>query len=61
MMEENFQRRKRTELKLKFISKYLNNRKNLNGIVDLVMFSNIVIKELFTDAEQEQIHVYSFL
>ena len=55
-----FSEKERTELKLKFISKYLNNRKNLNGIVDLVMFSNIVIKELFTDAEQEQIHVYSF-
>lgn len=55
-----FSEKEKTELKLKFISKYLNNRKNLNGIVDLVMFSNIVIKGLFTDKEQEQIHVYSF-
>ena len=55
-----FSEKEKTELKLKFISKYLNNRKNLNGIVDLVMFSNIVIKELFADTEQEQIHVYSF-
>lgn len=49
-----------TELKLRFISKYLNNRKNLNGIVDLLMFSNIVIKKLFTEKEQEKIHSYSF-
>ncbi len=55
-----FSEKEKTELKLKFISKYLNNRKNLNGIVDLVMFSNIIIKKLFTDTEQERIHVYSF-
>lgn len=49
-----------TDLKLRFISKYLNNRKNLNGIVDLLMFSNIVIKNLFTEKEQEKIRSYSF-
>ncbi len=49
-----------TDLKLRFISKYLNNRKNLNGMVDLLMFSNIVIKNLFTEKEQEKIHSYSF-
>lgn len=47
-------------LKLKYISKYLNNRKNLNGIVDLLMFSNIVIKKLFSEKDQEKIHSYSF-
>ena len=57
---KNFSEKERTGLKLKFISKYLNNRKHLNGVVDLVMFSNMVIKKLFTDVEQEQIHVYSF-
>lgn len=49
-----------TDLKLRFISKYLNNRKNLNGMVDLLMFSNIMIKNLFTEKEQEKIHSYSF-
>ena len=57
---KKFSEKERTGLKLKFISKYLNNRKHLNGVVDLVMFSNMVIKKLFTDVEQEQIHVYSF-
>ena len=50
----------KTVLKLNFVSKYLNNRKNLNGIVDLQMFSNIVIKNLFTEEEQKKIHSYSF-
>ena len=47
-------------LKLKYISKYLNNRRYLNGFVDLVMFSDIVIKELFSEEEQSKIHSYSF-
>ena len=38
----------------------MNNRKNLNGIVDLLMFSNIVIKNIFTEQEKEKIHLYSF-
>lgn len=50
----------RTDLKLNFIIKYLSNRKKLNGIVDLLMFSNIVLKNLFTKEEQEKIHIYSF-
>lgn len=57
---KKFSEKERTGLKLKFISKHLNNRQHLNGVVDLVMFSNMVIKELFTDIEQEQIHIYSF-
>ena len=48
------------DLKLKYISKYLNNRRYLNGFVDLVMFSDIVIKELFPQEEQSKIHSYSF-
>lgn len=51
---------KKTELKLRFISKYLNNRKNINGIVELVIYSNIVIKKLFTEEEQAKINVSSF-
>lgn len=47
-------------LKLKFISKYLNNRKYLNGTVDLLMFSNTVLSNLFTEDEQEQIRVQTF-
>lgn len=57
---KQFSDSEKTDLKLRFISKYLNNRKNLNGIVDLLMFSNIVIKNIFTEEEQEKIHLYSF-
>ena len=49
-----------TELKLKFISKYLNNRKYLNGVVDLKMFSDILIKNIFTKEEQEKISSRTF-
>ena len=48
------------DLKLKYISKYLNNRRYLNGFVDLVMFSDIVIKELFSEEERSKMHSYSF-
>jgi len=51
---------KKTELKLRFISKYLNNRKNINGVVELLMFSNIIKKSLFTEEEQARIKVSSF-
>ena len=47
-------------LKLKYISRYLNNRKNLNGFVELVIFSNILIKKLFSKEEQNKIHIYNF-
>ena len=57
---ETFSNNKKTQLKLEFISKYLNNRKNLNGTVDLLMYFNIVIKELFTEGEQKKIQTYSF-
>ena len=57
---KQFSNSEKTDLKLRFISKYLNNRKNLNGIVDLLMFSNIVVKNIFTEEEQEKIHSYSF-
>ena len=48
------------DLKLKYISKYMNNRRYLNGFVDLVMFSDIVIKELFSEEERSKMHSYSF-
>lgn len=48
------------DLKLKYISKYLNNRRYLNGFVELVMFSDIVIKSVFSEEEQKKIHAYSF-
>lgn len=57
---EKLSNSERIDLKLRFISKYLNNRKYLNGIVDLLMFSNIVIQNLFTEEERERIHSYSF-
>lgn len=50
----------KTELKLRFISRYLDNRKNINGIVELRMFINYIIKNLFTKEEQEKIKVSSF-
>lgn len=48
------------EFKLKYILKYFNNRKYLNGFVDLVMFSNIVIDKLFSPEEKNKIHAYNF-
>ena len=48
------------DLKLKYISKYLNNRKNLNGFVELVIFSNIVIKSIFSEEEQNKLKAYNF-
>jgi len=48
------------DLKLKYISRYLNNRKNLNGFVELVIFSDIVIKSVFSEEEQNKIKAYSF-
>ena len=48
------------DLKLKYISKHLNNRRYLNGFVELVMFSDIVIKSVFSEEEQKKIHTYSF-
>ena len=50
----------KTVLKLKIISKVLNNRKYLNGIVDLLMYSKIVVGQLFDEREQEKIKVCSF-
>ena len=57
---DDFLKKLKINLKLKYISKYLNNRRYLNGFVDLVMFSDIVIKELFSEEEQSKIHSYSF-
>lgn len=48
------------DLKLKYISKHLNNRRYLNGFVELVMFSDIVIKSVFSEEEQKKIKAYSF-
>lgn len=48
------------DLKLKYISTHLNNRRYLNGFVELVMFSDIVIKSVFSEEEQKKIHTYSF-
>lgn len=48
------------DLKLKYISKHLYNRRYLNGFVELVMFSDIVIKSVFSEEEQKKIHTYSF-
>ena len=50
----------KTELKIKYISKYLNNRKYLNGFVDLVMYSDIVMKRIFSKEEQKKVKIYSF-
>ena len=50
----------KVDLKLKYIIKYLNNRKYLNGFVDLVIFSDIVIKKIFSVEEQKQIRTRSF-
>lgn len=47
-------------LKLKYISNHLNNRIYLNGFVELIMFSDIVIKSVFSEEEQNKIHAYSF-
>ncbi len=51
----------RTDLKLKFICKYLNNRKNINGIVDLFMFTKNVIQSVFTKEEQKKLVFTIFL
>ena len=48
------------DLKLKYISNHLNNRRYLNGFVELVMFSDIVIKSVFSEEEQKKIKAYSF-
>jgi len=50
----------KTELKLRLISQYLNNRENINGITELLMFSNINIKKIFTEEEQSKIKASSF-
>ena len=50
----------KTELKLKYISRYLNSRKHLNGAVDLLMFLNIVSKRIFSKEELKAIHINSF-
>lgn len=55
-----FSENERTQLKLKFISKFFNNRKNLKGTVDLLMFANFTIKKIFLPQEQEKISVNSF-
>ena len=60
LLRTKFENMGKTDLKIKFISKHLNNRKNLNGFVELWILSNIVIKNLFTEKEQEKIHVNSF-
>lgn len=58
--EEGINDKQKTDLKLKFICKYLNNRKNINGIVDLFMFTKNVIRSVFTKEEQQKISVYNF-
>lgn len=57
---EQFSDNEKTDLKLRFISRFLNNRKQLNGVVDLLMLSKLEIQMLFTQREQEQINTYSF-
>lgn len=49
-----------TNLKLKYISKYLNNRKHFNGFVDFYIFSTIVMKRLFSNEELKKIKYCSF-
>lgn len=46
--------------KLKYICEHLNNRNKVNGIVDLVMYINIVISKIFSKEEQSKIQVLSF-
>lgn len=48
------------ELKLKYICNYLNNRRYINGFVDLIMFSKITIKKLFSEEEQKRFNFQSF-
>ena len=50
----------KTDLKLKYISRYLKNKRHINGFVDLIMFSDIVIKILFSEEEQKKINAYNF-
>lgn len=49
----------KTMSKLRYIIK-LNNRKNLRGFVELVIFSETVISKVFSKEEQNKIHKYSF-
>lgn len=46
--------------KLKYICEHLNNRNRINGIVDLVMYINVVIKQIFSTEEQKRIQVLNF-
>lgn len=48
------------ELKLRYISKFLNNRSKINGFVEFVIFSNIMVKELFSEEEQKKIKISNF-
>lgn len=49
------------ENKLKYICEHLNNRNKINGIVDLVMYINIVISKIFSKEEQNKIQVLNFV
>lgn len=58
--EDKYKNIDEVDLKLKFIGKYLNNRKYLNGTVDLLMFLNIVISKTLSEEEEKQIEIKSF-
>ena len=47
-------------VKLEYISSFMNDRKYLNGFVDFLMFSDIILKELFSKEEREKINTYNF-
>lgn len=57
---EIFSEDEKTQLKLEFIYKHMNNRKVLNGFVDLIIFSNLMSENLFSKDEQKKIRFCSF-
>ena len=48
------------ELKLKYILRHLNHRKNTNGFLDMVMYTKSVLKIFFTENELKKIKSYIF-
>lgn len=57
---QSFSEDEKIQLKLEYISKYLNNRKTLNGFVELIMFSKLTLEKLFSQEELKKICTYSF-
>ena len=57
---EELSQDRKTEIKLDFLIKYLNNRRYINGVADLHMYTNILLSEVFTQEEKRKIEKYSF-